>query len=339
MSAASPKSFLVIQTAFIGDVILATALVEKLHLQFPDARIDFLLRKGNEKLLDGHPFLNRVLIWDKHQGKIANLMALTRQVRAARYDAVINAHRFASSGWITARSGARERIGFSKNPFSFWFTHRIQHQIGEGIHEVDRNQKLIEHLTGSRPAMPRLYPTAADRSHVAMWQKDAEGRKLAYVCVAPTSVWFTKQWARERWVELIKRLPDYRVVYLLGAPADRDACEWILRKSGSPQVVNLAGELTFLQSAALMKDAAMNYVNDSAPMHLASAVDAPVTAIYCSTLPSFGFGPLSSNSRVVETHEKLDCRPCGLHGHRQCPRGHFKCSSGIQVEQLLETLN
>ncbi|MFN7234860.1 MAG: glycosyltransferase family 9 protein, partial [Cyclobacteriaceae bacterium] len=111
------------------------------------------------------------------------------------------------------------------------------------------------------------------------------------------------------------------------------------RKSGSPRVRNLAGELTFLQSAALMKEAVMNYVNDSAPMHLASAVDAPVTAIYCSTLPSFGFGPLSSNSRVVETHEKLDCRPCGLHGHRQCAKGHFKCSSGIQVDQLLETIN
>ncbi|MFN4957421.1 MAG: glycosyltransferase family 9 protein [Cyclobacteriaceae bacterium] len=80
-------------------------------------------------------------------------------------------------------------------------------------------------------------------------------------------------------------------------------------------------------------------MNDSAPMHLASAVDAPVTAIYCSTLPSFGFGPLSSKSSVVETHEKLDCRPCGLHGRRQCPKGHFKCSSGIQVDQLLETIN
>ena len=339
MNAGAKQSFLVIQTAFIGDVILATALVEKLHLQFPEAKIDFLLRKGNEQLLAGHPFLHRVLIWDKKRGKLANLLALTRQVRATRYDAVINVHRFASSGWITARSGSPQRIGFDKNPFSFWFTHRVSHDIRPGVHEIDRNQKLIGHLTGFKPAMPRLYPTAADRQRVTQWQVDDEGRRRPYVCLAPTSVWFTKQWGRERWVELIGKLPEHLVVYLLGAPADRDACDWILRKSGSPRVRNLAGELTFLQSAALMKEAVMSYVNDSAPMHLASAVDAPVTAIYCSTLPSFGFGPLSSKSRVVETREKLDCRPCGLHGHRQCPKGHFKCSSGIQVDQLLETLN
>lgn len=339
MSSGSKLCFLVIQTAFIGDVILATALVEKLRLQFPEAKIDFLLRKGNEKLLVDHPFLNRVLIWDKEKGKLAKLFALAREVRATGYDAVINVHRFASSGWITARSGSPQRIGFDKNPFSFWFTHRVPHAIHPGVHEIDRNQKLIEHLTGFKPAMPRLYPTAADRQLVAQWQVDTQGKRRSYVCLAPTSVWFTKQWGRERWVELIGKLPDHLVVYLLGAPSDRDACEWIMRESGSPRVRNLAGELTFLQSAALMKNAAMNYVNDSAPMHLASAVDAPVTAIYCSTLPSFGFGPLSSTSRVVETRENLDCRPCGLHGHRQCPKGHFKCSSGIQVEQLIETLN
>jgi heptosyltransferase-2 len=79
----------------------------------------------------------------------------------------------------------------------------------------------------------------------------------------------------------------------------------------------------------------MNYVNDSAPLHLASAVNASVTAIFCSTVPDFGFGPLSDKSRVVETQEKLDCRPCGLHGFKACPEGHFKCATAIKTEQLL----
>ena len=75
----------------------------------------------------------------------------------------------------------------------------------------------------------------------------------------------------------------------------------------------------------------MNYVNDSAPLHIASAMNAPVTAVFCSTVPSFGFGPLRENGRVVETPEDLDCRPCGLHGHRECPKGHFRCALGIEV--------
>jgi heptosyltransferase-2 len=87
-----------------------------------------------------------------------------------------------------------------------------------------------------------------------------------------------------------------------------------------------------------MKDALMNYVNDSAPMHFASAVNAPVTAVYCSTIPSFGFGPLSDKKFIVEIKAPLDCRPCGLHGYRACPRGHFNCAYKIEDDQLLQTL-
>jgi ADP-heptose:LPS heptosyltransferase len=88
-----------------------------------------------------------------------------------------------------------------------------------------------------------------------------------------------------------------------------------------------------------MKDAEMNFVNDSAPMHLASAVNAATTAIFCSTIPEFGFGPLADNSAIVQTSEKLDCRPCGLHGFDQCPKKHFKCAITIDKDYLLNRLN
>jgi heptosyltransferase-2 len=80
-----------------------------------------------------------------------------------------------------------------------------------------------------------------------------------------------------------------------------------------------------------MSKAVRNYVNDSGPLHLASAMNAPVTAFFCSTVPSFGFGPLSDDSEIKETTEKLDCRPCGIHGFKTCPKGHFKCGKGIEI--------
>lgn len=131
--------------------------------------------------------------------------------------------------------------------------------------------------------------------------------------------------------------PQYNI-FLLGAPADFEKGEQILKKSTHLSVTNLCGQLNFLQSAALMQNAVMNYVNDSAPMHFASAVNAPVTAIYCSTLPSFGFGPLSDESHIVEIPRPLACRPCGLHGRAACPLGHFKCAYEINDEQLLATI-
>jgi heptosyltransferase-2 len=88
-----------------------------------------------------------------------------------------------------------------------------------------------------------------------------------------------------------------------------------------------------------MKHARMNYVNDSAPMHFASAMNAPVTAIYCSTVPGFGYGPLSDVRFIVERDEPLYCRPCGLHGYAACPQSHFKCALDIRDEQLLATIS
>jgi heptosyltransferase-2 len=73
-------------------------------------------------------------------------------------------------------------------------------------------------------------------------------------------------------------------------------------------------------------------------MHIASSMNAPVASVYCSTVPAFGFGPLSEKSFVIETKEKLDCRPCGLHGYKACPKSHFKCATSITTEQLLKCL-
>lgn len=98
--------------------------------------------------------------------------------------------------------------------------------------------------------------------------------------------------------------------------------------------MNLCGQLSFLQSAALMEGALMNYVNDSAPMHMCSAVNAPVCAVYCSTVPGFGYGPLSDRSFVIQSQEALPCRPCGIHGHKACPEGHFRCATGIDVNRM-----
>lgn len=324
-----PTSILLIQTSFIGDVILATSTLETLHASYPKAQIDVLVRKGNQSLFDGHPFVRSVLTWNKKEKKYGDLLKLMNQVRSNQYDLVVNLHRFASSGALAAYSDAPVKVGFRKNPMSILFTHTAVHSF-EGIHEVERNARVLKPLIGEYEIpRPRLYPTKEDEAKVKAFQNGT------YRCIAPTSVWHTKQWPAEKWIELIDALPQDETIYLLGAPTDMQQCESIRKRSKHPKVITLAGELSLIQSAALMKGARMNYVNDSAPMHLASSVNAPVTAIYCSTVPQFGFGPLSEESKVIETTEELDCRPCGLHGHAECPKGHFKCALGIDVKRVL----
>lgn len=326
--------FLVIQTAFIGDVVLATAVAEKLHQHYPDAPIDFLLRKGNESLLKGHPFIREVLVWDKKQHKQRNLWKMALKVRKERYTHVINLHRFAASGLITFLSGAKVRSGFDKNPFSFCYTHKVRHIIDapyseHPLHETGRNQMLIADFTDDVAAFPVLYPSPEDYRTIAHLQAQP------YLCIAPSSVWLTKQFPPGKWAALLTALPASCKIYLLGGPGDRQLAEDITQQAGRPDVTVLCGELSFLQSAALMKGAVMNYVNDSGPLHFCSAVAAPVTAVFCSTVPAFGFGPLRNNGHVTEIAERLYCRPCGLHGRKACPEGHFRCALDITNEQLL----
>jgi len=325
-----PRSVLIIQTSFIGDVILATALLESLHCKFPSCSIDFVVRKGNESLLMGHPFLREVVVFDKKK-KYINLITLIRKIRARKYDYVFNVQRFATTGIMTVMSGAMVTVGFDKNPLSYFFSKKVVHQQ-EGLHEVQRNNKLIEFLVGKDVSKPVLYPTQQQFEKVKAFKSNP------YITISPASVWFTKQFPIEKWIEFLSSVPSHLKVFLLGAPDDHKITEEIIEGSLHKNTVSLAGELTLLESAALMKDAEMNYVNDSAPMHLASSQNAPVSSVYCSTVPSFGFGPLSDRSFVIETIAVLDCRPCGLHGHRECPQGHFKCALTIDKNQLLRTL-
>ncbi len=309
---------LIIQTAFIGDAILASAVLEALNTQEEVKSVSLMVRKGNESLYKGHPFLHRLHVLDKSIPKFKQLSGMIKEVRKENYDVVINLQRFMSTGMITARSGAKMKIGFEKNPMAWTFDYQIAHEIGDGRHEVERNMDCLEPLFGKLSGSPRLYPTTED-IRKANWEGD-------YVCLAPSSVWYTKQWPEEHWVTLSNQFSENKEILLLGAPSDFDLCERIKTASSHSRIVNLCGELNLLQSAALMKGALMSYVNDSAPLHLCSAMDASVTAFFCSTVPDFGFGPLSADSRVIATKEDLDCRPCGLHGKRACPKGHFNCS-------------
>ena len=326
------KKFLVIQTASIGDAILATPVLEKLHHFYPDAEIDILVKKGNQDLFTNHPFIHEVIIWNKKSRKKRNFLWTLYDIRKNHYDAVINIQRFLSSGILTAYSGAKFRIGFKKNPLSWLFTSSIPHQIQNGIHEVDRNLRLIEKLTDQSRFRPVLYPSKHDFKKVSCYKNQD------YITISPGSIWFTKKFPLQKWIDFVRSVPANTNILFLGSKEDHEMCDKIIMNSGHKNSINLSGHLTFLESAALIKDAKMNFTNDSSPMHLASSVNAPVTAVYCSTVPDFGFGPLSDQSFVVEIRKKLSCRPCGLHGLRSCPKGHFKCANDIEVGQLMENI-
>ncbi len=346
---------LVIQTAFIGDVVLATAMLENLHAAYPAATIDMLVRQGANDLFVDHVYVNAVHVWDKKKNKYQHLFQVLKTIRSNKYDVVINVQRYLATGIITVLSGAKKTIGFDKNPLSFLFSEVVKHQFGGAAdavstaphetsphetsplktspHETSRNHTLLASLTTAPVAKPALYPSAANFAAVQKFQS------APYICMSPGSVWETKKMPAKNWIDLINAVPKNYSIYLMGAPNEAALCAEILSGSSRGDVFNIAGQLNLLEAAALIKGAQLNYVNDSAPMHLASATGAPVAAIYCSTIPAFGYGPLSDTQFIVETLELLPCKPCGLHGKKACPLGHFKCGHTITTAQLLAPLS
>ena len=321
-----------IQTAFIGDVILSTAVGKKLATYHPESKIDYVVRKGNEGLVENLPFVNHVWIWDKKNQKTKNLIRLIRAIRKEKYNLVINLQRFFSSGLMTAFSKGNYTVGYNKNPLSFAFNKSFEHVIGSGKHEVERNQKLITAFTDDKYEMPILNLPKDLPDIVEPFINDA------YICIAPASVWYTKQFPKSKWVEFLLKLPTDLKIIVLGAPNDSIIAESLKEECLNHSIVDLCGKVSLIESAAIMKKAVMNYVNDSAPLHLASASNAPVRAIFCSTVPEFGFGPLSTDSRIIQVSEDLECRPCGLHGKKDCPLGTFDCALRINTTEMAEEL-
>ncbi|MFM7667506.1 MAG: glycosyltransferase family 9 protein, partial [Bacteroidota bacterium] len=208
---------------------------------------------------------------------------------------------------------------------AFLYSKRFKHEIGNGTHEVTRNLSLLADFGADSLCRPSLFPSEVDKNSVAQYTNEK------FICLAPASVWFTKQLPEEKWVELINSFPPALKIYLVGGKTDEVLCQLIIDKSGrAGQAQNLSGQLTLLQTAALFSKSEHVYVNDSGPLHIASAMNVPTTAFFCSTIPDFGFGPLAETSEIKQV-ENLECRPCGLHGKKECPLGHFDCGNKISI--------
>jgi heptosyltransferase II len=153
-----------------------------------------------------------------------------------------------------------------------------------------------------------------------------------FVALAPGSIWGTKRWPGYAGLAGLLQGP----VVIVGGPEDRALAERVA--AGRPSAHVAAGELSLRASAALLSMARVLVTNDSAPLHLASAVGARVVAIFGPTVPAFGFGPRGESDRIVE-HPAMPCRPCSSHGPQVCPLGHHRCMRDLEVGRVLEAVS
>jgi heptosyltransferase-2 len=315
---------LIIQTAFLGDAILISSLLEKIRLESPDTSIHLLVRKGNESIFQAYPHPNLAKVWayDKKH-KWASWKALQMDLKAESFDQVFVAQRFFGMGLLSLSVGAKKVIGFDKNPLSWFFTERVTHEWGNGKHETERNTALLTSWLGPKVYKPFL---SLSGNNILSVQD--------YICISPGSVWETKRTPVRVWIDFIKLLPGSQPVVLMGAPNEVHLAEEIAKACPENLIINEAGKHNLVDAIRIYQHSLMSFVNDSGPMHICSAVNTPTVALFCSTIPAFGFGPLANWNRIVEVD--LACRPCGDHGKKSCPLGHYACGNQITGNQLFE---
>lgn len=326
---------LIFQSAFIGDVILTLPMVQLLKKRFPSVAIDFVATKRASDVLQNHPDINEIIIYDKYgeDKGYKGFKRLTDLLKSKKYDAAIVPHRSIRSALIIYFSKIKTRIGFNRSAGRIFFSHVVKYRYD--LHEVERNTSLLRPLlieTQSKE-LPRLYPSMVDKKVVDKILFEEEILDTSnLIGVAPGSVWNTKRWTKEGYLQLVwKLLKEKYIVCLIGGKEDAELCNAIIKNIPGGGVINLSGKLTLLQSAELISRCRVLITNDSSPVHIAAAVDTPVVAIFGATSPSFGFAPYNDGSGVVET-VGLKCRPCAIHGGDKCPVGTFDCMKRITHE-------
>lgn len=323
---------LVIQTSFLGDMVLTTPLLAFLAQSGP---VDVVATPGAATLLANHPAVRRVIPYDKRGSERGTLgfVRLAMRLRAERYTAAYLAQGSVRSGALAMLAGIPKRIGFDSSAGRPFYTDRRPYV--ENDHHARRLLSLARRDTAApiHSFRPRLYPGAAEQAAVDELLQDVNPSTPLFA-VAPGSVWATKRWPK--FVELAVALARQGTVVTIGSAADGELAAAIGAAVGT-RAIDATGRLSLLASAELIRRSRILVTNDSAPQHLASAMNTPTVGIFGPTVPAFGFGPLAERSAVIGL-DALACRPCDRHGPASCPLGHWRCMRDVGPADVLAAI-
>lgn len=330
--------FLIIRLSSLGDIVLTTPVIKALKERYPDAVVDFLVKKEYHNLLSVNPHLNRIITLDSngvHKG-LNGLLKISKELRAGGYTHVIDLHGNLRSRIITSFLPGAKTLRYDKQVVKrrlilSGFKVKTRHTVGAYLASLlPLGIGMQEHLPN-----PSIYISKDEEDGAKRFLAQAgisEGEVL--IGIAPGARWPTKRWIEDGFIEIgrkaVKELGAR--VLIFGGPDETDLSKRVAAEVGN-KALSVAGVAGLKETAALIKRCKVFVSNDSGPMHIATAVGTPVVAIFGPTVQGFGFSPLGE-SVVVE--KELKCRPCSLHGSSTCPKGHFECMKGITVSEVFD---
>ena len=325
-----PSRILIIKPSALGDVVHTLPVLSLLRRRWPVAHVAWVVGGAFASLLEGHPQLNEVIRFERRRfargwrdpSAAAGLFRFARDLRRGEFDLVIDLQGLLRSGWMTMRTRAPVRVGFSnaRELAHLFYTHRVPVDSREQ-HAVDRYLNLCEAIgCGREPIEFNFHITDEDRRHVTQ----LVGDDRPYAVLLPGTNWPTKRWPLEYFAELVGPLRQRfgLKVVVAGGPDVTDIAAQI------PRATNLVGHTSNLrQLVALLERAELVIANDSGPMHIAAALGRPLVTVFGPTNP-LRTGPYGRIDSVVRLD--IPCSPCYS---RRC--SHQSCLRWLHAEHVL----
>jgi len=324
--------YLVVQTAFPGDSILTLPFIQELRRLDPEGQIDIVCSPVCQEIFEVSPSVSNVIPFDK-RGEYKGFRGLAKfaaRLKETGYSAIYSLHRSFRTTILVTLAGGDESIGFNTASFSFLYDKKIPYVFSD--HEVKRNLNMIMDYPGDKwKIYPELAVSEEQRQKVMGFIEATGSGKI--ILISPGSVWETKRYPSKSYAEIASGLSaaGYKII-ISGSSSEKDTGEEIRRIAGD-QIINSCGIFSMAETVELMSHSELVITNDSAPTHFAMAAGAPVLTIYCSTVPEFGFYGYSDKSHHLSSD--VSCKPCGIHGHKKCPAGHFECGTKIKAYEVI----
>lgn len=322
------ERILVIQTAFLGDVLLTLPVAHHLKKINPAYKVSFLIKKELNQVREIYNGIDEYILIDKSK-YLTSIFEVVKKIKN-RFDVVISPHRSARSALISYLSNSRIRISFDRASLNFLYSHLVIYR--KELHEIQRNLSLLSYFKNNIDWKEKIKLNLDDyiyNDKFMSWKTN----KDKIVVIAPGTVWETKRYPEYYFSVVINKLIEdgFRVV-LIGSNDDFEIGLKIEKNIKSQNyLLNLIGKLSLKESVSLINLSDLLICNDSAPTHMGVFTNTPVLTIYGSTVPEFGFYPFRNFDRIVQI-ENLYCKPCGIHGHKECPEKHFKCMIDLKPE-------
>ncbi len=327
------SNVLVVKLRYIGDVLLTTPFLRVLRRGFPDARVTVLVNPGTGEVLRHNPDVNEVLCLPR-TGLIPQVQCY-RELRARRFDCVVDLTDGDRSAFISFITGARMRIGFNhENRLRGRLYSRCVQASYDAMHVIDYHAMALPSLglsmEGGEPILP-LSREDHERAHHVVESLQLD--RTRWIMIHPAARYWFKAWPPDRFAALGDAFHErgFQVV-LVGSPDDR-SIETEILQIAKRSMISLIGNTRLLELAALMTRCRLFIGNDAGPMHMAAAVGCPVVALFGPSDPAV-WAPRGKHVKPI--HKGLDCRECF---HPDCFRGEQRCMKLITVDEVLEEAN